>query len=389
MDWIEEQVDKIKKYIYNASLFKSFLGYSILALVGALTLHLFTKNICLGWINIIAVEDNSILAYYTLDEIISCDLTFPQKILLIIYNYNLLIYLIGAFVFIDYVVIKTKINSGLNAICKGINAITLGDLNHEIDYYSKDEIGELCNDFERMRTRLIRDKRLQWENQEEQRKINQAFAHDVRTPLTIVLGYTDFLLKYIPKDKVSKAMLVERLNMMKSQEERLIEYTKTMSSIQKVENREIKCKWISIHDLLSRIKASAQIFEKNYNFNIIIINDNRKKMIYVDTDIVMEVFENVINNAIRYARKNIEIQINVEKTLLRLYIKDDGDGFTDKALRAADQFYYSEDKAQGMHYGLGLSICKMLCEHHGGNIALSNSIECGAIVAASFEILKK
>ncbi len=72
-----------------------------------------------------------------------------------------------------------------------------------------------------------------------------------------------------------------------------------------------------------------------------------------------------------------------------IYVKDDGEGFSEKALREADTVYFRERKEaeddEG-HFGIGLSITKMLCEKHGGELKLLNSVEGGAVVAVSFFI---
>lgn len=84
---------------------------------------------------------------------------------------------------------------------------------------------------------------------------------------------------------------------------------------------------------------------------------------------------------------------------LFLYVKDDGRGMTREELYRADSPYYSDKtrvsenqwqddgtgKAkQDVHFGLGLTICKILCKKHGGSIGFSNSMEGGAIVCAEF-----
>lgn len=85
--------------------------------------------------------------------------------------------------------------------------------------------------------------------------------------------------------------------------------------------------------------------------------------------------------------EKIEITEEYRGQALFVYVKDDGAGFSPKALREADKAYFSEnkeeDKAEG-HFGIGLSVTKMLCEKHGGELKLFNSIEGGAVTAVSF-----
>lgn len=71
--------------------------------------------------------------------------------------------------------------------------ISRNDLNFSIEYDSKDELGKLCNSFEIMRTTLAENFSDMWRQVEERRQLNAAFAHDLRTPLTVLKGYDEML----------------------------------------------------------------------------------------------------------------------------------------------------------------------------------------------------
>ncbi len=68
-------------------------------------------------------------------------------------------------------------------------------------YRSEDEMGELCDTFEQMRHQLAENQEKIEDLMEGQRRLNAAFAHDLRTPLTVLRGYTDFLSRYCPEGK--------------------------------------------------------------------------------------------------------------------------------------------------------------------------------------------
>ena len=78
-----------------------------------------------------------------------------------------------------------------------------------------------------------------------------------------------------------------------------------------------------------------------------------------------------------------------EAEWLTIFVKDDGDGFSAKALKEAKKLYYSEDKGMSNHFGMGLYISEKLCEKHGGNLTLVNGMDQGAIVAARFRVNSK
>jgi K+-sensing histidine kinase KdpD len=109
--------------------------------------------------------------------------------------------------------------------------------------------------------------------------------------------------------------------------------------------------------------------------------------LYLDEAIVFEVVENLLSNAFRYAGSIIKVTIEADEEMKQLLISvnDDGKGFSMNDLGMATKPYYKDNKEEkSYHFGIGLYICKLLCEKHGGSLALANSVEQGAIVTASF-----
>ena len=72
--------------------------------------------------------------------------------------------------------------------------------------------------------------------------------------------------------------------------------------------------------------------------------------------------------------------------MLRIFVWDDGPGYSARALRDGTKAYFSEEKKKGGRFGIGLTISRMLCEKHGGSLALTNSLAGGAIACASFTV---
>ena len=110
----------------------------------------------------------------------------------------------------------------------------------------------------------------------------------------------------------------------------------------------------------------------------------------MDTELIFQVFENLMSNACRYAQKRIQVCVGQREGFFQLSVTDDGPGFPQEALKRAVEPYYRADKKldgtpQGsQHFGLGLYICRILCEKHGGWLSVKNSEEGGASVTAVF-----
>lgn len=117
--------------------------------------------------------------------------------------------------------------------------------------------------------------------------------------------------------------------------------------------------------------------------------------LWLDESLFLEVFENLLSNALRYAVKHVQITLEWDESsgYLRLYVHDDGQGFDIEELHTASEPYFRGEKllADGQenepvkeHFGIGLHICRMLAEKHGGSLNLANSIEGGALASVSF-----
>lgn len=88
--------------------------------------------------------------------------------------------------------------------------ITDNNLDFTIHYDRPDEFGRLCQSFEKMRSAL-RDNNLElWRQIEERRRLNAAFAHDLRTPLTVLKGQSEMLVKYTPELSEEKSLRLQR-----------------------------------------------------------------------------------------------------------------------------------------------------------------------------------
>jgi len=302
-----------------------------------------------------------------------------------------LIYSIGGIIGVSLLFYNKKLRQPMQILKKATDQVGNSNLDFEIYYDSKDEMGDLCHSFDLMRRQLIMNNQKMWDMMEEQKRLNAAFAHDLRTPLTVLRGYTDFLSAYLPEGKVSEEKLLSTLSMMSSNIERLERYSNTMKEIHSFEDIPVQQVPISYEKLIERINelTGAMNGTNGIEVKLIEVEENRSNSLLLDEAIIMEVLENLISNAIRYAKKEVRVIITVLESEKRLSISvaDDGKGFSTKDFTMATKPYYSDSTGKNTnHFGIGLYICKLLCEKHGGMIILSNSIQQGAIVTAEFNI---
>ena len=117
--------------------------------------------------------------------------------------------------------------------------------------------------------------------------------------------------------------------------------------------------------------------QKNKQFNV--QNLSKTAFIQTDRDMLLKILENVFDNALRFSSEKIMCSIKEKEEYLYFSIQDDGVGFTSEELKSATSFFFSS-VTNGGNFGIGLSICKILCEKLGGGICLDNTAEHGAII---------
>lgn len=259
--------------------------------------------------------------------------------------------------------------------------ISENQLDFKIEYKKQNELGQLCNAFDNMRKSLDENNREMWRLLEERKRLNSAFSHDLRTPLTVLKGYNEFLEKY--SGQLSEDKTAEILSKMNGQIKRLESYTYKMSAVQKLEDITPDFSEISVSALKVNFSESGKYICKSKNFVLDFKSD--ADFIFIDIGLVMEVYENILSNAERYAENQITADISVTEDFLKIDISDDGNGFSDKALQLAKEPFYRDDKEQNSsHFGLGLYICKIICQKCDGTLDISNTETGGKVTVKIF-----
>ena len=281
---------------------------------------------------------------------------------------------------------QKKLKIPIAQLQNGVEKIQEDNLDFHVEYNEDDELGELCCSMEKMRSELWQKQKALWESLEQRKLLNASVAHDIRTPITVLKGYLDYLEKMIPQDKLTEDMLLDTVSSMQGAVNRLEQYVDCVRDVEKIENIEIEKRPENVKRLLDEMRSNVQQLETNKE---ILISSNIMTMdeVRLDKSVLFRIFENLLQNALRYAKKQVRINISQKKDFLSLTVEDDGNGFAGKDLEKAATVFYSSDK-EGQHFGIGLSICRILCEKHGGLLSISNNKnKRGACVTAKLNVV--
>lgn len=278
---------------------------------------------------------------------------------------------------------RKKLREPITQLQNGVERIQEDNLDFHIEYDGDDELGRLCCSMEKMRRELRQKHKALWESLEQRKLLNASVAHDLRTPITVLKGYLDYLEKNIPQDKLTEDMLLDTVSSMQGAASRLELYVESVRDIEKIENIEIEKRSENVKLLLNELISNVRQLAGDKE--IIISNDITVDKIQIDKGVFFRILENLLQNALRYAEKQVSINLSHKKDFLILTVKDDGKGFSAADLEKATTVFYSNDKEK-QHFGIGLSVCKILCEKHGGLLYVGNQKEKGACVTAKLKI---
>lgn len=291
-------------------------------------------------------------------------------------------------IFIVAKMINKKINNPLNLLIDSMKKFALGE-NVDVEYSSKDEIGELITQFNLMKEE-IEEKNLSLKKEKESKEyMISAISHDLKTPLTSIRAYTEILKDNRDKEDTNRYedIIISKCDYMKDMLEDLYLYTLLNSDYNmdfvKVEGEEF------FQMLLSGYREVS--IKNNLNYK----EDIKVKGEYsVDVKSMIRVMDNLFSNALRYSKSGGDIWIGVfskeyklpyyldkdiktqidkfrEKETIIIF-KNTGSAIPKSQIENIFNPFYKADNSRNNSKktgtGLGLSIVKNIIDRHNGKI---------------------
>ena len=341
---------------------------------------------------------------------------------------------------------RRHIGGPLSVLEAAADRIARQDLDFQIGAVRGRELGRLGAAMEGMRSSLLATQRELWRTAEDRRRLNAAFAHDLRTPVTVLKGTLE--MARIKADRAGSGEDVRKtLDTLSGQADRLESYAQLMSRVTKLEDREVMrsaCAPSDVVRVLERQAAGYVATSGNGCKLLFSLGDNMRaagagdggaaapdaggaagagvehaagpclehaavpdaehaavpcpELLSIDMQLVEEVLGNLLGNACDHARSKVSVSVDLlqpeqgslaagarDDVCLELVVTDDGRGFTAEALHHGCDPFYSEAKS-AEHFGLGLNIARTLARLHGGAVELGNLEGGGACVTATFAV---
>ena len=267
-----------------------------------------------------------------------------------------------------------KLKQPIAALRNGIMRIQNHDLDFSLSVCSNDELGQLCTAFDTMREELLKSNQELWRQAEERKRLNAAFSHDLRNPITVLKGTVKLLQQGVADEQALNRLEIYTL--------RIEQYVEAMSSIQRLEQMPVQISEYKYSVLHSELEDIAKLLAGPLHLSIIVPDSGT---VQLDHGLFLTVAENLIGNAARFSQSSLIICIEDLGDYLLLTVTDDGPGYPVELVQNGPK-PFGKMQEDITHFGMGLYSSQTLCLKHGGNLKLKNEKDHGATALASFQI---
>lgn len=290
---------------------------------------------------------------------------------------------------------RNVLHDPLRVLDDAAGRIASGDLDFTVPVPSagtKNELDGLCSSFEVMRGELERVNRSMWRAAENRRRVNAAFAHDLRTPLTVLKGRAELLSAAAASGTLDAGSVAEAAGAMERQVARLERYVESMRDLSALDDYRVDARAVDLDEWFARLAADTRDYVEGAGLVFASsFEGDRPEAVSIDEGALARIVENAASNAARYASTRVLLRCSWKDDVLAVGVEDDGAGFDAEAMeRGCEAFWRGggsgadrrSDASDSCHFGLGLNIAASLCEKHGGELRLGAASIGGALVEA-------
>lgn len=294
-----------------------------------------------------------------------------------------------AIIFLTGLVINIIILSPLSKVIQGAKRITAGQLDYLIPVKSKDEVGDLSEAVNFMAAALRKD----IEDLKSLDKLKDEFiiiaSHNLRTPLTSIRGYLEFLttdlVKTAKKDRDYLSRATQATNQLSGITEQLI----NIVNIKSGQNPFNKLP-LDVDDLIKKSLDSFDdlLAEKKIK---VITSVGTLPQVLADKGSIISVLNNLIDNAIKFSNIDSRIEINAvfDNGKVVISVRDYGKGMSEEQVNGLFQKFHRGTDTLTYDYageGLGLYMDSLIIQNHGGQIWATSKPNLGSTFSFSLPI---
>ncbi len=280
------------------------------------------------------------------------------------------------------VVLSFTLTVRLHRLTATVRRISGGDLSRRSRLTSQDEFGQLSRDFDAMADKLQENIESMEDQMQRQEAFMGAFAHELKTPMTSIIGYAD-LLRQGGLDETTRIMAADYIF---TEGQRLEKLSFKLLDLLLLEKDALQRRSIPLAPYMQEVeRALAPVLQKK---GIRLVCRGDKQRVLLEPDLVKSLLYNLIDNASKAmdAGGVIAVKASAFPGGCQLLVADSGRGMEEKELSRITEAFYRVDKSRSRQQGgagLGLALCKRIAQLHWGDIAFDSVLGKGTRVTVT------
>lgn len=259
----------------------------------------------------------------------------------------------------------------LTRLSRGAREIADGNFSFRSGIRSDDEIGRLSQDFDRMADRIEENVQMLEESVKAQERFVSSFTHELKTPMTSVIGYADLLRS----QELSEEERCDAANYIFMEGKRLERLSLKLMEIYVAKEGNIRLSLQAPGAIAEDVAAHLRPIYRDRNISL----ETRceRGTCRLEPDLFRSLLVNLIDNAGKAIGEegHILVAVHMTKDGCVLLVEDDGPGIPEEAKAHLTEAFYRVDKSRSRKQGgagLGLTLCANIAELHGGALGFEN-----------------
>lgn len=272
----------------------------------------------------------------------------------------------------------------IEQLSKVVRKIAKGDIKSRATVLSGDEIEMLSNDINIMADTIENDMEKLKESVEKQEFFMAGFAHELKTPMTSIIGYSDLIRSH----ELNVEEMKESANYIFRESKRLEVLSLKMLELVVMNKDEASLVVSNPADVINDVARMIKIGIQKKNITLKVSCENGK--VLLDKDLFQSLLNNLIDNATKSIDRAGEINVTGKKKGEEyiIQIQDNGRGMSEEELGKITEAFYRVDKSRSRLQGgagLGLAICKKIAEIHNTELVYQSQLGEGTKVTITMK----
>ncbi len=271
----------------------------------------------------------------------------------------------------------------LNELTQVADEIALGNYSKRVEVKSSDyEISKLSESVNSMSSAIEEKIQLIEEELNKRDMFVADFTHEMKTPMTAIIGYAQMLREYDldPKEKEQAATAIW------SEAKRLEKLSLQLLELYVYKNEDAEMEEISLLDVGEKLKTTLKYLSEKFSVNFSV--DFEDEIVYANRELLLSLIYNLSDNAFKasYPNSSIKVYSKTQGDRVKIFVEDKGRGIAKENIKLLTEPFYREDKSRSRKMGgagLGLALCKEIARVHGCELHFESELNKGTTVSFS------